>query len=194
VWTAAPAGIGLRVEAAIERIVVFGLALRAHRKYSHRGLRTVVGDPPSDGEAWPAVGAIKKWITVPAIGGVEEFAEAIGTGSGISRNAGAYVPVSLAGDDAEGNLASRCKVREQNGIDPRQRWRFGVETADERSDAELSTLKLDDHSIGVVTNEAGKMFFGCEAINERSKADTLNHASDPDNLANSFRLRVQGCG
>ena len=35
----------LGVKSAIDRVVVFGLALGAHRKNSHRGLRTVVGDP-----------------------------------------------------------------------------------------------------------------------------------------------------
>jgi len=38
------AGVRLGVEAAVERVVVFGLALRAHGEGGHGGLAAVVGD------------------------------------------------------------------------------------------------------------------------------------------------------
>ena len=85
--TASPAGVGLGVEAAVERIVVLGLAGGAHGEARHRGLRPVVGDAAGDGEARAAVGAVEKGITEAAVAGVEKLAEAIRTGGGVGGDA-----------------------------------------------------------------------------------------------------------
>ena len=102
---AVPAGIGLGVEAAVEWIVVLGLAGGAHFEARHRGLRAVVGDAAGDGEARAAVGAIEKWIAVAAVGGIEQFAQAVGAGGGVGGNAGAHAAEDFAGDDAEPDLS-----------------------------------------------------------------------------------------
>ncbi len=70
------AGVGLSVEAAVGRIVVFGLASRAHGKPGHRRRRPVVGDVGDDGEAGAAVGAVGERIAVAAVAGIEHLPQA----------------------------------------------------------------------------------------------------------------------
>src|SRR5947199_146563 len=83
------------VASAIERVVILGLALRAHGEDRHRGLRPVVGNTAGDGEARAAVGAVDKRIAVTPVAGIEKFAQAIGTGGRIGRNAGADLAENL---------------------------------------------------------------------------------------------------
>ena len=80
------AGVGLRVEAPIARIVVLGAAALAHREPRHRRQRPVVGDAPHDREARPAVGAVDERIAVAAIAGVEKLGEAVGAGRRVGRD------------------------------------------------------------------------------------------------------------
>src|ERR1039458_5649515 len=74
------AGVGLSVEAAVARVVVFGLTLRTHREGFHRGVRAVIGQRFDDAEARAAVGAIGERVPIAAVGRVEDLAQAIGTG------------------------------------------------------------------------------------------------------------------
>ena len=50
----------LGVKPAVGRILVFGLAGRAHRKQGHRRARPVVGQPLNDRPPWPAVRAVAR--------------------------------------------------------------------------------------------------------------------------------------
>ena len=61
----------LGMKTAVERIVVIPGAIRAHGKIRHGRLRAVVRDILDNGEARTAIGAIDKWIAVPAIFWVE---------------------------------------------------------------------------------------------------------------------------
>ncbi len=71
------AGDRLGMEAAVQRVVVFVMAVGAHLEGSHSGLRSVVGDVFDDGEARAAVGAVDEGVAVTAVGGVEELAQAV---------------------------------------------------------------------------------------------------------------------
>lgn len=192
VRSASPAGIWLSVETAVERIVVFSLTLGTHREDGHRCLRTVVRDAASDGETRPTVGAIQEWVAVPAVAGVEEFAKAIGAGSGIGRDAGAYAAQHLAGDDTKASLARERKIRCYDRIDSGERWSFAGQALQKCFNAGHGPFKLDDHAVGVVSDEACEVFFGCEVIDEGPEPDTLNDTPDPDTLANHARTGVIG--
>ena len=71
------AGIGLGVEAAVERIGVLGGALLAHGEGRHGRGHPVIGQVVDDGEARPAVRAVDERIPVAAIVGVEQLAHAV---------------------------------------------------------------------------------------------------------------------
>ena len=62
-----PAGVGLRMEAAIERVGVFGGATRAHGEILHGRCGAVVGQRPDDGEARAAIRAVDERIAVAAV-------------------------------------------------------------------------------------------------------------------------------
>src|SRR5437016_2957768 len=64
--------IWLGVEAAVARVIVFGLAARAHGERRHRGVRAVVGQGFNDAETRATVGAVREGIAVAAVGRVED--------------------------------------------------------------------------------------------------------------------------
>ena len=67
VRAAIPTGIGLRMEAAVERVGVFGGATRAHGEILHGRCRAIIGQRPDDGEARAAVRAVDERIAVAAV-------------------------------------------------------------------------------------------------------------------------------
>src|SRR5208337_2106453 len=93
------AGVRLGVEAAVARVVVLCLALRAHREHFHRSVRPVVGQGFDDAETRTAMGAIREWITVAAIFWVENFAEAIRAGGNVGQHERRFYAASFAGAD-----------------------------------------------------------------------------------------------
>ena len=93
------ARIRLGVEAAVARVVVFGLALRAHRERLHRGVRAVVGQGLDDAEARAAVGAVGERIAVAAVFGIEDFAQAIRARGDVRQNERGFVAAGFAGAD-----------------------------------------------------------------------------------------------
>ncbi len=79
-------GDRLGVEASIGRILVFPPAVGAHREAGHRRSCAVVGHGAHDGEARAALGAIQERIPVPAVGRVEELAQAVVARCDVCRN------------------------------------------------------------------------------------------------------------
>src|SRR5579875_802582 len=67
-------GVGLSVEAPVERVAVFSLAVGAHGKDAHCRLIAVIGNIQHDGEAWAAVSAVDERIAITSVGWGEEFA------------------------------------------------------------------------------------------------------------------------
>ncbi len=80
------AGVGLGVEAAVQRVFVFPLAVGAHLEDAHGGQRPVVGDVLDDGEARAAVGAVGEGIAVAAVALGENFLQAGAAGGDIRRD------------------------------------------------------------------------------------------------------------
>jgi hypothetical protein len=74
------------METAICRVVVFSLAISAHREAFHRGVLPVVRKPFDDRKARAAVGAIGKGIAISAIGIIENFAQTIGARSDVGKD------------------------------------------------------------------------------------------------------------
>ena len=68
------AGVGLRVEAAVQRVLVLRLHAGAHRETGSWWCWPVVGQRLDDAEARAAVGAVGERIAVTAVGGIEDFA------------------------------------------------------------------------------------------------------------------------
>ena len=98
VRAAIPAGVGLRMEAAVERIGVFVGATRAHGEILHGRCGTVVGQRPDDGETRAAVRAVDERITVAAVCGVEQLVQAVVAGGQIGGNQRGLLSIVIVGE------------------------------------------------------------------------------------------------
>ncbi len=74
------------MESPVERVIVFGLAMRAHFEGRHGGVLAVIRNAPDDGEPGAAISAVDEGIKVAAVGGVEHFAKAVIAGCNVWRD------------------------------------------------------------------------------------------------------------
>src|SRR5450631_4370237 len=118
--TTVRAGIGLSVKAAIKRVVVLGLAARAHREHRHRCARAVVGDAAHNSEARSAICAIDEWVAIAAIRRIKQLAQAIGANRDVRRDQRTSLP-GLALDNAKCSLILCRDFRFVNAGNSRQR-------------------------------------------------------------------------
>ena len=80
------AGVGLGMKAAVQRVFVLPLAIRAHLENGHGGQRAVIGNILDDGEARAAVGAVGERIVVAAVAVCKDIVEAGLAGGYIGRD------------------------------------------------------------------------------------------------------------
>jgi hypothetical protein len=97
---------GLGVETAVVGVFVFRSALGTEGEGCHSGMRAVVRDLADDAEARAAVGAVDEGMGMSAVGGIAEFANAIGADGGIDGDGGIGGGLACgvgiaAGDDEE---------------------------------------------------------------------------------------------
>src|SRR5208283_2474868 len=125
-----PAGrtrVRLRVKAAVARVVVFRLALRAHCELFHRCVRAVVGQGLDDAEAWAAIRAIDERITMATVPGIENFTKTIRTGGDVRQHERGLVAAGFAGADFKILEAGRIQPRGFEALDETARRFFGFE-------------------------------------------------------------------
>ena len=94
--TADGAGDGLRVEAAVRGIAVFGLTVRAEGERPHRRLGAVVRQLLDDRCPRPAVRAVRKRVAVASVGRVPQLGQAVVAGGDVRREE----PIDGRGHDA----------------------------------------------------------------------------------------------
>ena len=92
------AGIGLGVEAAVERIGILGSAFLAHGERRHGGGSTVVGQVIDDGEAWPTIRAVDKRVTVATVVRIEQLGHAVIAGGKLGRHKCGLCHVLIVGE------------------------------------------------------------------------------------------------
>ena len=102
--------VGLRVEAAVARVLVLPPAGRAQREAPHRRPLAVVGQVLDDREPGPAVGAVGERVVVAAVAGVEQLATAVVAGGDVRRDELVGAGVGLALEDDE-RVPGRRPVR-----------------------------------------------------------------------------------
>src|SRR5262249_46656338 len=79
-WSASRAAGGLSVKAAVGGVLVLRPAGSAHWEARHRRALAVVGRPGHNRQSGTAVGAVEERIAIAAVGGIEQFREAVRTG------------------------------------------------------------------------------------------------------------------
>jgi len=79
-------GVGLSVEPPVGWVVIFMLTFWTHAELGHGGFRPIVRDILDDGKPGPAVRAVGKRVSIPAILGVENLLLARLAGGDVRRN------------------------------------------------------------------------------------------------------------
>lgn len=176
------AGVRLRMETPIRRIVVFAPAVRTHGEGRHAGVRPVVGQVARQGVARAAVRAVDEGMAPAPVGGIEQLGEAVRAGGGIRRHRGIRRAVETDFYLEAAHVARR-RFRRLHGRHAGQRRRFGLEPRDEILDRRHGALHLDVHALAVVAHPAGEVQFLRQAIDEGPEADALHLPAHADAAA-----------
>jgi hypothetical protein len=114
---AARAGIGLSLEAPVERVVVLGLARRAHREAPHGGVGPVVGQRLDDAIARAAVGTVGERVAMAAVGRVGDLREAVRAGGDVGQHNGGLGARLVAVPHLEASIADWLEQRGLQALD-----------------------------------------------------------------------------
>ena len=177
------AGVGLGVETAVRRILVFAQAIGAHREDRHGGLRAIVGDVLNDAVTRAAIGAVGEGIEIAAVGGIGEIGVAIVAGADVGRDHGELSGVRNAVMNGEGDFAHGRAVFDFDVLDFSERRRLDAETEKKIRESGLGAFDFRDHASRDVEDVALQIKLGGEAINERTEADALHGSTDMKALA-----------
>ncbi len=171
------AGIGLGVEAPVERIGVLGSAALAHGEGRHGGGGAVVGQVVDDGEARPAVRAVDEGIAVAAVVGVEELVHAVGAGGQLGRHQSRLGHGLVVG---EANLKTveglQGHFLDVDLLHLRSRRRVVGQLHDELVHQLALTLGVDVHPIGRVQHPAVDEVLLRRPIDKGTEAHPLHNA------------------
>ena len=172
-------GVGLGVEAAVEGILVFGPAPRAHLERRHRRQGPVVGHSAHDREARPAVRAVRERIAVPPVPRIHHLGETVIARRHIGRDGRIGAPAVLALRDPEARLAGRIERLIAHPLDDRQRGSIRAQPLEQPLEGTRLPLGLDQHPPGVVQHPARQVKLGCQPVDEGTKADALHGPLNP---------------
>ncbi len=189
VRAAGRAGIGLRVEPAVARVLVFAPARLAHLEPGHRRVRPVVRQRLDDREPRAAVRAVGEGIAVASVGWIEDLGQALWTGGDVGqdqrrlRAAGAFA-------NLEAGEADRVEIRRLQPVDDRARRTVAGDAQQELLERGAPAFDLDDHTRRGVDDPAAQAEIRGEAIDEWPEPDALDGASDLH--AEALRRRFDG--
>jgi hypothetical protein len=118
------------MEATVQWVIIFSLALRTHLEVAHGGLGTVIRDVLNNGKAGAAISAVDKGIPEPPIGGGKKFALAGFTGSNIWRHQLIFSLLGIAASNLKAGIAFRREGGSYHPLNSSHRWSFNFESAD----------------------------------------------------------------
>src|SRR5262249_51968627 len=170
------ASIGLSVKTPIGGVMKFARAVVAHFKGRHGRLLAVVGNVLDDGESRTTVGAVNKRIAIAPIRWIEKLGETIVAGGCIRGDQHTSLLFILTADDIESGLTFQRHDPAINVFDPRQRRRLFPKMCEEIPQAQRPPLKLDGPSRSFLKNKPRQAVLHRESIDERPKADPLDHS------------------
>ena len=181
--TADGARVGFRMEAPVNRGAVFGKTLRALREGRHAGERAVVRKAAGDRVARSAVGAVDECVAIPAVGRIEQLAEAVVAHGAVGADRRAREAAAAVEDRKAVGTGHRGTRADVDAVDARQRRRFVAHAPREELDHRRVPLHFDGDAAGIVAHPARERHFRREPVDERAKAHTLHDAAHLDALA-----------
>jgi hypothetical protein len=179
------------MEAAIRRIVVFGLARRTHRENFHRSVRAIVRQGFNDAEARATIRAVGERIEVAPIRRIENLAQAIRASGDIGQDERSFAASVFA--------LANLKSRVTDGIEPRgfqalngAPWRLpGFKVEKKLFEPSARAFGFDENSLRRIPDPARQSQFGRESENKRTKSDAL-HGTANNNFQSRYWRRIHG--
>lgn len=92
--------------------------------------------------------------------------------------------MNLACNDTKSRFSAGRQILGDNRIDPRENGPLRNQSGQKSLDIRLSPFYFDHNAVGVIADEAAQALLHRKPIDKRSEADSLNHTSNPDILAN----------
>jgi hypothetical protein len=178
--TAFRAGVGLGMETAIQRIIIFGLAPGAHLEVAHGGLGAVIWHTFNYGKPWATIGAVGKRIAVAAVFRILQLIKASLAGSNIWRNELVFPLLSLALSNFKASVAAWPVILNSYVFDVGQWRRLGPKFPLKLLNSFCFTFYLNPDIFRSVVHPALKIMFNSQSIDERPEADALDDAPDVD--------------
>jgi hypothetical protein len=166
------------MEATVQRIVVFRLALGAHLEVAHRGFGAVIWHTFNYGKPRATIGAVGKGIAVAAVFRIQQLVKTKLAGSDIWRNQLVFPSLSLALPNLKVFVTARLVILNSYVFDVSQRWGLCPEFLFKLLNSFCRTFYLNPDIFRSVVNPALKIVFGGQSIDEGPEADTLNNAPD----------------
>ena len=171
------ARVGLRVEAAVQRVAVLAGAALAHGEVLHGGALAVVGQLLDDGEPRPAVRAVDERVAVAAVVGVEQLARAVVAGGQVGRHErGLLHGAGVREADLEGVEVLQRDLLERHLLDARGRRRVLRQLDDELVEQLGLALGMDEHAVGRVEHPAVYQVLLRQSIDEGAESHPLHYA------------------
>ena len=175
------AGIGLCVKATVEWIGILCGAGGAHGETVHRCGRSVIRQRSDDGKAWAAVSAVDKGVVIASVGGIEQLAQAIVTGSDIGRDERRVRGLVLRCYDAKtlfigGIPTVGCQVHNLDMLYAGCRRRMLRKRGNKSIERIGRSVRLDMHAVARIEHPSANAMRHGLAIHKRSHANALHNA------------------
>lgn len=164
------------MEASVQGIVIFGLALGAHLEGAHGGFRTVIGHTLNYGEPRATIGAVGEWIAVAAVLRIRYLVKTSLTGGHIWRNELEFTSLDLALSNLEGLVTGRSTILNSYVLNTGQWWCLSPEFLLKLSYGLRFAFHFNSDIFRSVVDPALKIVFDSQSVNEWPEAYALNNA------------------
>lgn len=180
-WPAIKAGIGLCVKTPVEWVGILRGALGTHGKTIHRRGRSVIRQRSDDGKAWAAVSAVDKGVVIAAVGGIEQFAQAVVTGGDIGGDERRVHGLILRRYDTKDLLivgipSVGLQVCNGDMLYAGCRRRMLRKRGNKSIERIGRSMRLDVHAVARIEHPATNAMRHGLAIHKRSHANALHNA------------------
>ena len=175
------AGYRLCVEAAIEHVDVFAVALRTHFERLHGRFLAVVGQIADDGKAGAAVGAVGKRI-IDAVWLVLHVVQAVVANGYVGAYLGDAAAVVAAAMDFKIIKILNRHLCHVDIINSSSRWCLLANVDHESDELLLRSFGTDGHPTQIVRHIAAQLMPVRQPINKRAETHALHKPCYADDL------------
>jgi hypothetical protein len=149
-------GVGLGVEASVQRVIVLRLTGLTQRKVTHGGMRSIVRYRLHNAKPRPTVRAVDKRVAIAPILWIEELLEASRTRRYVRQNQGGLLPTSVACLNDKSGRADGDEARYVTLLNVGVGWLVGVEASEKNLQLLAAPLDFEADPVRRVMHPAGE--------------------------------------